>query len=403
MFGHRPATLKFWRRLVQQALTRVATPFHLFSTDPLAEVFEELATLECPVPVRHWFSCKTQPLAPMLRYWKAHGGGVEVVSEFELSAALAEGFSPEQILVNGPAKQHWLPQVARPLLRVNFDSLTEMRALLPLARRLEWSLGVRCRTSQEVDPAFPDQPTQFGMESAEAISALRLLQQKGLRVETVHFHLRTNVPRAGNYETALEEVARICAAASFTPRNLDLGGGFPPPHTRAPGGAFLNAAFDLREMAGVLRRTTERFPGTDEIWLENGRFVTARCGVLVVRVLEAKERQGVRQLICDGGRTLHALVSTWEDHELLVVPQRQGPCLNTIVYGPTCMAFDQLARRPLPRSVQPGDHLVWMDAGAYHLSWETRFSHGLAPVVWHEGGQMRVARPREDFAGWWEK
>lgn len=52
----------------------------------------------------------------------------------------------------------------------------------------------------------------------------------------------------------------------------------------------------------------------------------------------------------------------------------------TSVHGPTCMAFDTLARRPMAVSLGPGDVLIWLDAGAYHLPWETRFSHELAEV-----------------------
>ncbi|MEI9864213.1 MAG: hypothetical protein WDN00_06605 [Limisphaerales bacterium] len=62
------------------------------------------------------------------------GRPIEVVSEFELRAALAEGFVPENILVNGPAKHHWLPQFDLPGLSVNLDSRAELDALLPCAK-----------------------------------------------------------------------------------------------------------------------------------------------------------------------------------------------------------------------------------------------------------------------------
>jgi hypothetical protein len=65
------------------------------------------------------------------------------------------------------------------------------------------------------------------------------------------------------------------------------------------------------------------------------------------------------------------------------------------------MVFDQLVRRPLPATIRAGDYLVWMEAGAYHIPWETRFSHGLAPVLWHEAGRLAVARKGETFADWW--
>jgi len=155
-------------------------------------------------------------------------------------------------------------------------------------------------------------------------------------------------------------------------------------------------------LAKVYAWVLRALPSAEEIWVENGRWLSAGSGVLVVRILDQKERRGMRHLICDGGRTLHALVSTWEDHALLCLPARRGPMQLTTVTGPTCMAFDQLARRPLPRRLRPGDFLAWLEAGAYHLAWETHFSHGQAAIFWHDGRQIRQARPAQAFEDWWK-
>ncbi|MFM8360027.1 MAG: hypothetical protein ACKOET_15890, partial [Verrucomicrobiota bacterium] len=90
---------------------------------------------------------------------------------------------------------------------------------------------------------------------------------------------------------------------------------------------------------------------------------------------------------------------------LWTLEPRRGRLLPTDVHGPTCMAFDQFGRHGLPASVQPGDVLLWSEAGAYHLPWETRFSHGLAEAWWVEGDALRRVRPAETFeeyAGRWE-
>jgi hypothetical protein len=42
-----------------------------------------------------------------------------------------------------------------------------------------------------------------------------------------------------------------------------------------------------------------------------------------------------------------------------------------------------------------------MDAGAYHLPWETRFSHGTAAVLWLETNRLLEVRRRESFEQWW--
>jgi diaminopimelate decarboxylase len=379
----------------------VPTPFYLFSIAPVQEALAELESHFGYLPLQHWLSCKTQPLRPLLQWWQKQNRPIEVVSEFELLAALKEGFDPGKILVNGPAKHRWLPQHPLPGLSVNFDSIAEARALASLAARLNWRCGVRLHTSEEFDPETPEFPTQFGMMPDEAADAIRILKRKGVRLEIVHFHLRTNVASADIYARALAHAAEICRAARFAPKFVDVGGGFPPPHITTRDGQPVNSKFRLRELARVYERALKLFPSAQELWLENGRWLSARSGVLVVKVLDVKDRGRLRCLICDGGRTLNALISNWEAHELLTIPERHGSTCLTTVNGPTCMAFDQLARRALPRRIRAGDHFVWLEAGAYHLPWETRFSHGHAAVLWHDGRQTKLVRRAETFVEWW--
>jgi hypothetical protein len=65
------------------------------------------------------------------------------------------------------------------------------------------------------------------------------------------------------------------------------------------------------------------------------------------------------------------------------------------------MTDDSLGRVQLPDDVVPGDLLVWMNAGAYHLPWETRFSQGLCAVAWcDEAESLSLARERERADEW---
>ena len=411
-FGHAPETISFWKRLVREALSIASpTPFYVFSAQPIAERISELENTfaaagfgakNSKLKIQNWLSCKTQPVAPLLKWWRGQNRPIEVVSEFELRAALAEKFAPENILVNGPAKHSWLRNFALRGLSVNFDSPTELAALLPTAKKFNWRCGVRVLTNEEFDPENPQFPTQFGFTPDEAVAAIKKLLRAKVRIETVHFHLRTNLSAAQIYQRAITEVAEVCRAAKFFPLHLDVGGGLPVRHVLTRGGKVYDGEFGLRSFAKMLRQSAREFPNLREIWLENGRFVSASSGALVVKVLDVKERRGLRQLICDGGRTMNALTSLWEQHQLLSVPARSGTETLTAVCGPTCMAFDQLARIPLPRALRAGDHLLWLEAGAYHLPWETRFSHGHAAVLWHDEKGMQPIRARQTFENWWQ-
>ena len=389
-----------WQDIIARALHVERTPLYIFAWDRISDAVQELDCHKNALPTRHWLSLKTQPLKPLLDAWLATGQGVEVVTEFELLAAQAQGFSKDQILVNGVAKHYWLEQHVETGMRVHFDSISEINALKQLAAKYQWRVGLRVHVTQEHDPDEPSFKAQFGMTKEECHRAASALRKAGVNVEGIHFHLRSNVEAPEIFGEAVREIKDLCSECMINPQYLDCGGGLPSPDVVTINGA--KSPFELCKYFEVLSERALEIPSVEELWLENGRFVTARSGVLVIRVLDIKERNECRYLICDGGRTNHALVSDWETHRLEVFPDRQGEHVLSTVCGPTCMAFDRLCRVMLPRSVMPGDVLIWHNAGAYHLPWETRFSYGLAPVLWvPEFGPIQKVRDRESFNSWW--
>lgn len=390
-----------WADTIDRALLICKTPFYLFAWDPVLEALDEVKVLERKLPVRHWLSFKTHPVKPLIERWRAAGHGIEVVSEYELSAALDAGFDVSKILVNGVAKHSWLPRFEIPGLRVHFDSVRETRCLLDQAVKLSWRVGVRVHVREEYDSDEPNFGGQFGLSAAGVASCSSMLRAAGLEIESVHFHLRSNVSSPQSYRNAIEEVANLCKDNGISPQYLDCGGGFPAPNIQDLANSRSSPLFDLSILGEMLDNVRKAIPSVEEIWFENGRFLTARSGVLVVSVLDVKSRPDSRYLICDGGRTNNALVSDWETHRITTLPQKEGLEVLTTICGPTCMAWDRLRRLELPKAIDVGDHIVWHDAGAYHLPWETHFSMGLAAVVWSDDAELSVVRKHETFDEWW--
>jgi diaminopimelate decarboxylase len=261
--------------------------------------------------------------------------------------------------------------------------------LLGVAVAQRWRVGVRCHVPGERDARAAEFGGQFGMGRDEAIVALAMLRDGGADLQSVHFHLGQSRQRPDAYGRGVEFVAGICAAADVQPAVLDCGGGLPAPDDP-------ECARALDGLAAAVVAAPSLIPSLQEIWLENGRFISARSTALAVRVLDVKERDECRYVICDGGRTNHALAADHGPHALITLPSRLGPPRLTTVCGPTCMTDDRLGRWHLPADLAVGDVIAWRDAGAYHLPWETRFSHGLCAVVWDSGeGSLVVARDRE--------
>ena len=385
-----------WRGLVATAAREFGTPCYVARWRPVARALaalDELSTSD--LPVRSWLSLKTHPLPPLASEWLRTGRGVEVVSEAEFVMARSLGASTDQLLVNGVAKHAWLTRHALPRLRVHFDSPLEVDALTEFASEARWRVGVRCHAPDEGDARDERFGGQFGMTEPEAVAALDTLREADVDVQGLHFHLgqRSHAPDA--YARAVEHLARICRRADFRPRYVDMGGGLP---------AQAHAMAALDGLARAIAAAQSSFGDSlEEIWLENGRFVTDASTALAVRVLDVKDREDSRYLICDGGRTNHALAADHGVHPLLTIPRRTGAARHTTICGPTCMTDDVLARVPMPSDIGVGDVIVWMNAGAYHLPWETRFSNGLCAVAWCDASdQMSLAREREQPHTWAE-
>jgi len=297
-----PAAVTEWMVRVRRAVERVGTPCYVTAWAPMAAALARLDTLPSPLPIRSWFSFKTHPLLALARQWLASGRGVEVVSERELLAVLALNPPVDQLLVNGVAKHSWLQRHRLPRLRVHFDSVNEIDALLPNALEERWRVGVRVQVPDEKDAREPAFRGQFGLSRREAVAALFELADAGADVQSLHFHLGQHQYQTGAYERAVDYVASVCADAGVVPLYLDCGGALPSAHDARNGAA-------MDDLSRAIARAAERLPGLREIWLENGRFVCEPGTALVVTVLDLKERPDSRYLICDGGRTNQALAS----------------------------------------------------------------------------------------------
>jgi diaminopimelate decarboxylase len=375
----------------------------MFSERIARRALSTLLRIESSLPLRHWLSFKTQPLACLVRAASDWGLGIEVVSEFELAAALACDVPPAAILVNGVGKQHWLPRHRIAGLTVHFDSLAEVHELAAMARALAWRVGIRCAVPYSVDGSAHE-CDQFGLIAEEVPSAVTMLRGAGVPVRGLHFHLHTNITHASEYQRALVQLHQICVLADLQPDYVDVGGGLPIVGERPRDERAAASTFDINQFRDVLRSIPDMFPHVREVWFENGRFLTGAAGALVVTVLDKKERGGRTYLICDGGRVNHARLAAYEVHDIVLEPNRGGPETHTIVCGPTCGAIDRLGCWNLPASVVPGDMIIWLNAGAYHIPLETRFSFGVAPVVWfNEYDEPQIVRERETPVEWWKR
>jgi len=390
-----------WDLLIEESLNKTSTPFYLFSTSAIEDQLNKIHQI-CDFPVYSCLSIKTLPLKELLKWWKTKELFAEVTSEYELIAALTEGFTPHNIVVNGVAKHSWSENVWTDGLRVNFDSCTEIRELSDMALKKKWHVGIRFHPRVQNDPETPSFPDQFGISSNDFKIAVEWLILKGIKLENVHIHLRSNIPNFETFISAVDELYENLKLLNLNIKSIDIGGGLPSANIKQKDLSW-SSVFNLRDVSCLVNYIKNKFTDIVEIFFEYGRFVLSSCGIIVFTVIDIKNMNGVNFIICDGGRVNNALPSDWEVHKIEVYPKRVGKLIEFNLCGSTCMAYDCFSRTNLPENIQIGDKIIYFDAGAYHLSWESHFSHPLSNILWHnhEENSLSLVRKKESFEEWW--
>ncbi|MEE4195949.1 MAG: diaminopimelate decarboxylase, partial [Anaerolineae bacterium] len=136
-----------------------------------------------------------------------------------------------------------------------------------------------------------------------------------------------------------------------------------------------------------------------EIVLELGRYIVGHSGMFITRVLDVKESKGEHFIITDGGiNAFHRPKLMNLNHPSFVMEKIGQECsMNASINGPLCTPIDRIAvPNDLP-NVEVGDHIIFLNAGAYGYSLSLLFflsQQTPAEVLVHEGKAHRVRSSR---------
>ena len=448
---------------LREAAARFGTPLYLTDEATISAAAAELRDA-FPDPWIRQYSIKANDAAAViaLATGPERGLGANVVSRGEWAAVRKAGVPNARISLEGVGKTdadlaaavHAVVE-GDPLLWVAIESADEAEALV--VRALRAGLGragrpaidVLLRLNPEVHPetqaalAVGAGGSKFGMTETELTATAERLAASGgtVRPRGIHLHVGSQLGAIDAWRDAVRRglaVLGLLRGGLPDLDTLDVGGGFAVSPVGEPGPRPERFA---RELPGLLEAIpADRRP--DRFAIEPGRFVVARAGWLVARVLHVRERGG-RQVILDAGMTelirpalyggVHPIVAltslgvpvevvaaTGRDtagghrperptrlmvgRELEPEPPRTidgrplavvAPEPPVTVHGPICESTDALGDHDLP-PLRRGDLVAIRDAGAYAASLSSTYNGRPRPpqVVLTGDGLLILARRR---------
>lgn len=358
-----PTKPQWWqhRRAALLELAGRGTPRYVYDAGTVRTAVAELRSLKAD---RILYAMKANPHAGLLRVMHAEGLGFETVSPGEIAAVRRQfpELDPAEILFTpnfAPREEYAAAlQLGVQLTLDNLHPLREWPELFEdreLFLRIDTGAGAghhrHVRTAGEA--------SKFGVPLAELAEARALAAQVSARFTGLHAHVGSGILDATLWN---EHALRLAELAADFPqvRVLNLGGGFGVPPRIGQSGIDFQA---VAEGVAALKRAR---PGLS-LWLEPGRYLVARAGLLLARVTQLKGKGEQRYLGVDTGMNSLIRPALYGAHHEIVNLSRLGDTASVryTVVGPICESGDVLGLDRLLPEAHEGDIMLIADAGAY--------------------------------------
>lgn len=350
---------------------KLETPCYLYS---IGQVVANHADLRAALGTKLVVSLKANSNADVInRCHPAFTDGVEVASIAELNRVV--GGAGGERFVNNPSYDKDLIRAAlavKATLLVDHPAHVDAIAACAAGRVPVQPLILRLNGSAlaAAVPGFPlVRKDHFGMDFAGVAAAIERARAHGLQIRGLHLFngsftfAKTAFAAVGAFKIIVARVEEMLGAPLSY---LNVGGGFND-HWRQEG-------FDF---AGY-RAALATLPAHLTLAHESGRGVFASAGKFMTRVIYAKDLNGQRYYVCDGGLAHSFLLAgtegTFRRYKTPSLFMAEGPrealAADALLVGSSCSKDDVIGRLPAGSpSPVPGDVLAFDNCGAYNSSY----------------------------------
>jgi diaminopimelate decarboxylase len=381
------------------------TPLYVYSASCIQERFHAFDHAFRGIRHTICYSVKANSNLSVLRLLARLGSGFDVVSGGELARVLkANRQAARKVVFSGVGKTKEEIQAALKagILAFNVESEAELVALAECARKLKRTAQIALRVNPDVSAeTHPYISTglhqhKFGIPIAQARDLYATMaREKYLKAASVSVHIGSQIRDVKPFRAAMERVAELVRELRGNGHDIqyvDAGGGLGISYHHSEAEEFADRVNEYAEaLTGPLQNLNLH------LLLEPGRSIIGPAGVVLTRVIYKKTNGAKKFLVVDAAMNDLIRPSLYSAHHEIVPVQVNSSRREKVdVVGPVCETGDFFARdRELP-SVEEGDLLAILDAGAYGMVLSSNYNtRPRAAEVLVDGSQVKAIRRRE--------
>src|SRR5918995_242720 len=394
---------------VTELAERFGTPLVVYAEDALRErvrLFRQAAP-----SARIVYGTKAFPNVALMRLLAEEGIGADVSTLGELTFAQQAGIEGERLIVHGNNKSdEELAQAAAAEALVVLDALDEPeRAAAAGVRRalVRVTPGVEAETHEAIRTGH--RGSKFGLDEDDAFDAVRTALAAGLDVEGLHVHVGSQLADERAHLLAVALLAQFAdrcrSELEWTPRVIDVGGGFGIRHVQAE----LEPPVEelVRTVAAAVSRDwVMRGLQPPRLVVEPGRALVGPAAFTLYRVGAVKRAGDRRYVAIDGGMSDNPRPQLYKARYAALLANRAEDEPDDVfaIAGKHCESGDVLIERAELPEPRRGDLLAVPATGAYTLAMASNYNGVPRPAaVLVADGSSRLIRRREtvdEVLGW---
>ncbi len=361
---------------------KFGTPLYVYNTKRIQEIyrnFYDTMKKHTDLEVRAHYAMKANSNREILKVLLKEGAWIDAVSLEEAKAAIEVGFPARKILFTGTSVSNEdMQQLVEMGVRINIDSLSQLKRLTAIASDIEISFrmdpGIAgAGHSWKTITAGKEShglPIKFSIPEDEILKATKLAKSYGFKVVGLHEHIGSNWRTDKEIDEFLQTVDVVLKKArqmtdilGYDLEFVNFGGG--------PGVRYEKAHPDFpleRYAKETFKKVEQSRIDVGAICFEPGRYLVADAGLLLVEVVDVKERYGDLIVgVNSGFNHLVRPVFYGSYHEIINCSKADAKAdTKVVIAGNLCETGDVFTPEPrmMPKPSE-GDVLAIHNAGAY--------------------------------------
>lgn len=402
-FKYKKNTLYCEKVNLQKLAEKNSSPFYVYSKQEIIRNYKKLSKAFASVKPLICFSVKSNSNLSILKTLKEQGSGFDIVSGGELFRTQKIKTNSQTIVYAGVGKRDDEIEYALKsnILMFNCESINEIRKINFIAKELHKIAKIAVRINPDVDAQTHQyittgkKTTKFGIAFFELEKKINEIKEmKNIQLSGVHIHIGSQITQPSPYKEAITKTLKFITQLQdegFPIEYFNIGGGYGIQYSHekvTPIEKFGSVLVPLLKKSGL------------KIILEPGRFIVGNAGALITKVLYNKRNLGKNFMITEAG--MHNLIrpSLYQAyHEIIPLHTKNKKTKKVDIVGPICESGDFFAKDRKIETVQEGDYLAILSAGAYGFTMSSRYnSHPFIGEIMIDKDQAYTIRKPEKYS-----